>query len=211
MKSIFPFTTQTSQALCSRLVTLVHLQYQITRHKAITSKKGSKPGLIIVCFIVHKTTLELEHWILTTLYLADVKNTDSWCTRNGDSQHAFPLNVLMVHSSALAISVDGEHLMCGGLSIDETVHLGSFEFIANYFSGLSLSPRRNDSGTAIMSSTHSRPLFPRQTMIEDSTKEFHTASSGEGGSDLPSSRRHDTGALPNPITTPPWLEQLLWL
>jgi hypothetical protein len=29
-----------------------------------------------MCFIVHKTTLELEHMILTTLYLAGAKNTD---------------------------------------------------------------------------------------------------------------------------------------
>jgi hypothetical protein len=30
-----------------------------------------------VCFIVHKITLELEHTILITLYLADEKNTDN--------------------------------------------------------------------------------------------------------------------------------------
>jgi hypothetical protein len=46
-------------------------------------------------------------------------------------------------------------------------------------------------------------------MIEDSTKEFHTASSGEGGSDLPSPRRHDLGALPAPVTIPPQLGDTL--
>jgi hypothetical protein len=30
----------------------------------------------MVCFIVHKTTSELEHAILTTLYLAGTKNTN---------------------------------------------------------------------------------------------------------------------------------------
>jgi hypothetical protein len=30
-----------------------------------------------MCFIVHKTTSELEHAILTTLYLADAKNTNN--------------------------------------------------------------------------------------------------------------------------------------
>jgi hypothetical protein len=32
----------------------------------VTSEEGSELGLIIVCFIVHKTTSELEHVILTT-------------------------------------------------------------------------------------------------------------------------------------------------
>jgi hypothetical protein len=42
-------------------------------------------------------------------------------------------------------------------------------------------------------------------MIEDSTKEFHTASSGEEGSDL-SSPRCGTGVPPTPVTTTPWME-----
>jgi hypothetical protein len=32
------------------------------------------------------------------------------------------------------------------------------------------------------------------------------ASSGEGGSDLPSPRRCGTGASPAPVTTTPWME-----
>jgi hypothetical protein len=36
---------------------------------------------------------------LTTLYLANAKNTDSWHTRRGDLQRAFPLDVPMVPSS----------------------------------------------------------------------------------------------------------------
>jgi hypothetical protein len=31
-----------------------------------------------MCFVVRKTTSEQECAILTTLYLADAKNTDSW-------------------------------------------------------------------------------------------------------------------------------------
>jgi hypothetical protein len=146
-----------------------------------------------VCFIVRKTTSELEHAILTTLYLADAKNTDSWHTRKRDLQCAFPLDILMVHSSTLIISADGERLTCSSFSLGETVHLGSFEFISDYFGGLSLSPQRNDSGAAFMGSTHSGPLSLWRAMIEDSTKEFHADSSGEGGSDLPSLRRHDMG------------------
>jgi hypothetical protein len=62
------------------------------------------------------------------------------CTRKGDLQRAFPLDVLMVPSCALAVIADGEHLTCGGFSLGETIHLGNFEFIADYFSGTSLSP-----------------------------------------------------------------------
>jgi hypothetical protein len=112
----------------------------------------------------------------------------------------------MVPSSALTVSVDGEHLMCDDFSLSKTVHLGIFEFIVDYFSGMSLSPRRNDSGTAFMGSTYSGPPSLWWAMIEGSTEEFHTASSGEGGSNLPSPKRHDTGAPPTPITTTLWLE-----
>jgi hypothetical protein len=48
-----------------------------------------------VCIVVHKTTTELERAILTTLYLAGAKNTNSWHARKGDLQRAFPLDVLM--------------------------------------------------------------------------------------------------------------------
>jgi hypothetical protein len=78
--------------------------------------------------------------------------------------------------------------------------------IGYYFSNLSLSPRRSDSGTAFMGTTHSGPLSHQWVMIEDSTEEFHTASSRGGDFDLPSPRRFGVGALPAPITTPPWQE-----
>jgi hypothetical protein len=91
-----------------------------------------------VCFVVLKTTSEQECMILTTLYLTGAKNTDSWRARKGDLQHAFPLNVLMVPSSGIA--ANGEHLMSGEFSHCETVRLGNFEFIINYFGSLILSP-----------------------------------------------------------------------
>jgi hypothetical protein len=97
-----------------------------------------------MCFVVHKTTLELEHEILTTLYLVDVKNTNSWCARKGNLQHAFPLDVPMVPSFVITVAVEGECLMCGGFSLSETIHLGSFEFITDYIGGLSLSPGRGN-------------------------------------------------------------------
>jgi hypothetical protein len=99
-----------------------------------------------VCFIVHKTTSEQEHAILTTLYLAGAENTDSWHARKGNLQHAFPLVVPMVPSSAITIVTDGECLTCGGLSLKETIHLRNFKFITDYFGSLSLSPRRGNEG-----------------------------------------------------------------
>jgi hypothetical protein len=106
----------------------------------------------------------------------------------------------------LAFSAGDELLTCGGFSLGETVHLGRFEFITDYFSGLSLSPIRSDSGIAFVDSTHSGPLTPRRAMTEDFNEEFHTASSGGGGSGLPSPKRLGAGALPAPITTLLWQE-----
>jgi hypothetical protein len=53
----------------------------------------------------------------------------------------FPLDVSMVPSSALTISADSEHLLCGGFSLCETIHFGRLEFITDCFGGLSLSRR----------------------------------------------------------------------
>jgi hypothetical protein len=78
--------------------------------------------------------------ILTTLYLAGVKNIDSWHARKGDLRRAFSLDVLMVPSSALATAAGGKRLSCDGFSLGETFHFGNLEFIADRFSGLSLSP-----------------------------------------------------------------------
>jgi hypothetical protein len=138
-----------------------------------------------VCFNVHKTTAELERMILTTIYLVGAKNTESWRARKGDIQRAFPLDVLMVHCLALAISDDGECLMCGGFSLSKTVHFGSPEFIADYFGSLILSPMSNDSGAAFIGSTHSVSPSSLQAMIEDSTEEFYMTSSGEGAPTSP--------------------------
>jgi hypothetical protein len=65
-----------SWGLCSPLVTHVHLLYQTIGHRAITSEEGPEPGQITMCFVVCKTTSELECVILTTLYLPGAKNTN---------------------------------------------------------------------------------------------------------------------------------------
>jgi hypothetical protein len=62
------------------------------------------------------------------------------------------------------------------------------------------------SDATFMGSTCSGPPSLLWSMIEDSTEKFHMASEGEGGSDLPSPRRHDVGALLAPVTTIAWLE-----
>jgi hypothetical protein len=133
-----------------------------------------------VCFVVYKTTSEQERAILTTLYLASAKNMDSWHARNGDLQRAFPLDVLMVPSSTIVVAADSECLRCGGFCLSETVCLGNIEFITDYFSGLSLSPRRGNTGAAFIGSTHNGAPTPRRAMIEDSIEEFLTMSSAVG-------------------------------
>jgi hypothetical protein len=146
-------------------------------------------------------TRDIDHPVLP-----GAENTDSWHARKEDLQRSFPLDVQMVHSSTITIRADSEHLTCGGFSLGETVCLESFEFIADYFGSLSLSPRRGDLGVAFMGSTCSGTPPPCWAMIEDFTEEFLTALSGEGGFGLPSPRRCGTRALPTPVTTTPWTE-----
>jgi hypothetical protein len=138
-----------------------------------------------VCSIVHKTISKQERAILTTMYLASAKNTDSWRIRKGDLLRAFPLDVSIASSSVITIAADVERLSCDGFSLSETVHLGNFEFITVTFSGLSFSPRRGDSGTTFMGSTRSGVPSPWQAMTKDSAEEFLTASSRGRGLYLP--------------------------
>jgi hypothetical protein len=111
----------------------------------------------------------------------------------------------MVPSSAITISADGECLSRDGFSLGETIHFGSLEFIVDYFSVLSLPPRRDDSNAAAMGSTHSGP--PSSLAITgDSTEEFHMASDEEGGLGLHCLRKHSMGASPAPVSTMAWPE-----
>jgi hypothetical protein len=67
---------------------------------------------------------------------------------------------MTVPSFAIAIATDGEHLTCSGFSLGETIRLRNFEFIADYFGGLSLSLRRGNEGAALMGSTLSGESTP---------------------------------------------------
>jgi hypothetical protein len=118
---------------------------------------------------------------LNHLFLAGAKNTDCWRTRKGDLQRAFPLDILMVPSSALALAANGEPLSCDGFSLGETICFGSLEFIAECFGGLSLSPRRDGLDAAAMGSTRNGPPSSLRALIGDSTEEFHMASDGDRG------------------------------
>jgi hypothetical protein len=107
----------------------------------------------------------------------------------------------MVPSCSIIIVADGERLTCDEFSLGEIIHLGNFEFITDYFGGLSLSPRRGDEGTTFVGSTRRGASTPRRATIEDSTEEFVMTSSGEGSFGQPSPRRRNMRASLNPATT----------
>jgi hypothetical protein len=90
----------------------------------------------------------------------------------------------MVHSLTLAVTIDGEHLTCGGFSLGEIVRFRSLEFIADCFNSLSLSPKGSNSSVVFMGTTRSgSPSL--HTILEDSTDEFDMISSTEGSSNYP--------------------------
>jgi hypothetical protein len=100
----------------------------------------------------------------------------------------------MVPSLMLAIAIGVERLSCGDFSLDETIHFGSLEFIANRFRGLSLSPIGDGSDAIVMGSARGEPPSLQQTMMGDSAEGFPTALDGEGRTNLPSPRRYGVGA-----------------
>jgi hypothetical protein len=112
----------------------------------------------------------------------------------------------MVPSSAITIAADDERLACSGFSLGEPFRLGNFEIITYYFSSLSLSLRKGDSGTAFMGSTHCGESTLQWAMIEDSAEEFLMASCGDGGSSLPTPMTRRTGASLSVVATTPRME-----
>jgi hypothetical protein len=90
----------------------------------------------------------------------------------------------MVHSSTLVVTANGKHQTDGGFTFSETIHFGSLEFIANHFGSLSISNEGNDSGIVFMGMAHSGSSS-LHTILEESTNESDTASSGGGSSDFP--------------------------
>jgi hypothetical protein len=83
----------------------------------------------------------------------------------------------MVYSSKFTIIADGKHQIGVGLALGKTIHFGSLEFIAERIDDLSLSAKGDSSGTIFMGMAHKgTPLL--HTILEDSTNEFDTVSSG---------------------------------
>jgi hypothetical protein len=80
-------------------------------------------------------TRDLDHPILV-----DAENTDSWCSRNGDLQHAFPLDVSMVPSLELSFVANINNSTGVGLTLGSFIHFGSLEFTTDRIGRLSLSP-----------------------------------------------------------------------
>jgi hypothetical protein len=72
--------------------------------------------------------------------------------QEGGFEAHFPLDVPMVSSSVIIVTTNSECLMYGGFSLGETVSFGNFEFITDYISGLSLSPRRGDASVIRLNS-----------------------------------------------------------
>jgi hypothetical protein len=140
MRSFPPSPLELLDLSTHPIVTSIHLQYQTTVHRAITSKEGARTRIdySMLCSSqdhLGTTTRDLDHPIL-----ASAENTDSWRARKGDLQHVFPLDVLMVPLSMLVVATGGERLLCGGFTLGETICFGCLEFITNRFGGLSLSP-----------------------------------------------------------------------
>jgi hypothetical protein len=158
-----------------------------------------------LCLIVHETTSELESRDLIDPVICQCRKHRQLVHQEGEFVVCFPLNVLMVHSSTLAVTTDSEHLIRGGFSLGETVHFGSLEFIVDCFSSMSLSPKGSNLGIVFMGATCSwSPLL--RTILKDSTDEFYTTSSREGSSGHPVSRRCNMGTPYAPIATTPWPE-----
>jgi hypothetical protein len=132
-----------------------------------------------MCFIVHKTTSELECVILTTQYLVGAKNNDNWCARKGDLQRAFLLDVLMITSLKLSFITNGDNTTSVGLAPGETIHFDSLEFTADLLGCLSLYPEEGDSGSIFEWMVHSgSPSL--HTTLEDASEEGGAASASVG-------------------------------
>jgi hypothetical protein len=105
---------------------------------------------------VHETNSKLESHDLLDSVICWCKKYRLLVRQEGRFVACFSLNVLIVHSSSLTVTTDGEYLTYGGFSLGEIVHFGSLEFITDYFNSLSLSPKGSDPGAIFVGMTHSR-------------------------------------------------------
>jgi hypothetical protein len=120
-------------------------------------------------------TRDLDHPIFV-----GAKNTNSWHTKKGDLQLAFPRDVSMVPSPKLPFGANGNNPTSVGLALCSTIHFGSVEFIVDCLGRLSLYPQEWDSSDIFVGMAHNTsPSLC--TALEDSSNEDR-ATSGTGGS-----------------------------
>jgi hypothetical protein len=105
-------------------------------------------------------------------------------------------------SPKLTIVANGEHQTGDGFALAETIRFGRLEFITVCFGDMSLSPKGNDSDIIFVGMVHSRSLS-MHTILEESTNEGDTASSGGGSSSFPISKGCNLVTPSVPITTTP--------
>jgi hypothetical protein len=152
----------------------------------LSPRRGLNQARSLCVFDVRKTTSELEHVILTTVYFVGAENTDSWHARKEDLQCAFALDVPMVYSPKLTFIANCNNPIGVGLAPGESICFGSLEFTADRFGCPSLSPKGDDSGTVFIGMMHngSPSLY---TILEES--------SDEGGTTLGKGEALDPSAL----------------
>jgi hypothetical protein len=74
-----------------------------------------------VCFVIRKTTLELEWTFLTTQFLP-VQKIPTVGARKGDLQHTFPLYISMVTSPKFSFVANGNNPTSISLALSETIY-----------------------------------------------------------------------------------------
>jgi hypothetical protein len=114
-----------------------------------------------------------------------------------------PQAIAIVSSSVFIPITEGERSLGDGFPPGETIRFGSLEFIADQFSGLSLSPLGGGSGAVIMVPARSGPSLLQQTMMGSPIEGFPMAPGREGWTDLPFPGRHDAESPPTSKMTIP--------
>jgi hypothetical protein len=90
----------------------------------------------------------------------------------------------MVTSPKLSFVANGNNQTGINLTLGETIHFGSLEFITDHLGCLSLSPNEGDSSTIFIGIVHSGSLS-LHTTLEDSSNEGGATSSTGGSSGSP--------------------------
>jgi hypothetical protein len=146
-------------------------------------------------------THDLDHPVL-----AGATNTDSWCSRKGDLQRAFPLHVPMVPSPKLSFIANGNNLTGIGLTLGSTNRFGSMEFTA-CLGHQSLSPYEWDSSAIFIGMVNSgSPSL--HTALEESFGKDGATSGVRGSSGSPGPQGCNVVTPTDPITATPAPENI---